>query len=104
MKLVEINEVETKGVNQIEWTPELDRQLFRDLDQYVCKTDDLMGMAILCHKYNCTLGAVEKRIEEVHARSLAELDIQWQVFNAHQLPGAGELRDFTRGYYGNPVR
>jgi hypothetical protein len=92
--LNEIIEIEDERnlsrMNEIVWTPELDRQLFRDLEEYVVKTGDLTGMLFLCEKYNCTLGGIEKRLEEVYARSLAELDTKWKEFQAHRLTGADE--------------
>jgi hypothetical protein len=94
MKFIEVDEIETKGVNLIEWTPELDRQLFRDLEKYVCKTDDLMGMAILCRKYNCSVGTIEERLSEVHRLSLTELDAKWEAFKATRLKDAADRGAF----------
>jgi hypothetical protein len=98
---ININEIEDEKevtrMNEIVWTPELDRQLFQDLEEYVLDTNDIGGFFLLCQKYNCTLGAIEKRIEEVHARSLVELDTHWREFNAHRLTGAGDLGALPEG-------
>ena len=78
---------ETRRMNNIMWTPELDEQLLCDLNEYVVKPENFGGMGFLCRKYNCTLGAITQRLEEIHRKSLVELNARWLEFSAKRTAG-----------------
>jgi hypothetical protein len=82
------------AMNEFVWTPELDKQLFRDLNEYVVETGNIWAMGLLCRKYNCTIGAITQRIDEIHSRTLAEVTARFAAFKATRMTGAAP---FERG-------
>ena len=77
-----------RKMNNDMWTPELDRELIHDLQKYVVATGDIMGLFLLCQKYNCTLGAITQRLEEISSRTMAEVEARLAEFKATRLTGA----------------
>jgi hypothetical protein len=71
-----------RKMNNDMWTPELDRELMHDLQKYVVATGDIMGLFLLCQKYNCTIGSIEERLETIHRQSLERLESRWERFRS----------------------
>jgi hypothetical protein len=71
-----------RKMNDTMWTPELDRELMHALRKYVVATGYILGIFLLCQKYNCTLGAIEERVEIILSQSLERLQSRWEVFGS----------------------
>jgi len=77
---------ETHKMNTIVWTPELDKQLFKDFNEFVVIPGNLGGLIKLCQKYNCTLGGMTGRLNEVSRRTQIEFETRWAEFKALHPP------------------
>lgn len=46
--------------------------------------DALFGILLICRKYHCTIGAIERRMVESSARSQSALEARWRAYQAQR--------------------
>src|SRR5271166_2357844 len=76
---------ETRRMNNMACTPEMDQQLVRDINEYVVKTCSDRGLLLLCLKYGCSPEEIIQRVKEINRRSVADLKARWEEFKAERL-------------------